>query len=553
MDLAVVRVPGHPTAAEALERLRVRGAAVAHVAGRWVLREDLGRAVALGLGELPAAELDRPLPQVPAHASEVLVRRLLARGAPAVLIIGGRGTLGAVGTTPGLPAARVPLGPRFPERLAEPARQVLELAMGLARERSLRLFLVGGSVRDALRGSSPAVRDLDLVVEGDGLALARALADAVRVERALVEHVRFLTASVVLPGGGRVDIATARAERYEAPGALPRVIPATILQDLARRDFSVNAMAVEVLAPDFILLDPHGGREDLRRGRLRALHPLSFVEDPTRIFRAARYRARLGFRVETWTRRGVRLALRRAPYPALSGQRVMAELELIAGDTHPERALTWLGRVGGFRLLDPRYRFDRATSTYVQTLPAVLAWTHACELDVAPVELVLLAVIAAQPAPVRASLLGRLGLRGAPRDRLERALGGADALRRVLRQAARPSERARPLWDATPLELAWLWWTGDRTVRSAVEWFVAVARAVRPELDGEALAVLGVPRGPTMASALRVLRDARLDGMVRNREEEVGYLRGWLARHLGAAAAEGQDERPGGSRGGGGS
>jgi tRNA nucleotidyltransferase (CCA-adding enzyme) len=555
VDLAVVRVRDAATVRDALQNLRAQGAAVARVAGQWVLREDLNRAMMLGLGDLHAAELGRPLPGAPAHASEVVVRRYLARGAPAVVITSPRRTVGAVGMSPGLPAARVPLGPRFPERLDGPARRVLELAGRLARERCLRLFVVGGTVRDALRGSAPAVRDLDLVVEGDGLGLARWLAEAAGVERrALVEHTRFLTASVLLPAGGRVDIATARAERYERPGALPRVIPATIMQDLARRDFSVNAMAVEVTAPDFTLLDPHGGREDLRCRRLRALHPLSFVEDPTRIFRAARYRARLGFAVEAWTRRGVALAVRRAPYPALSGQRLMGELERMASDAHPDRALAWLGRVGGFRLLDPRYRFGRATAARVQTLPRALAWASACRLGVAPVELVLLALTAAQPADVRASVLSRLGLSGEPRARLERALRGADALRRALVRARRPSERARPLWDATPVELTWLWWTGGSAVRAGVEWFVATARGLRPELDGDAVAALGVPRGPALAEALRALRDARLDGQVRDRDEEADFVRRWLAREpeLGPVAAA-RAARTGAERGGGGS
>ncbi len=123
---------------------------------------------------------------------------------------------------------------------------------------------------------------------------------AAEIGGALVEHARFLTASVTCDRR-RVDIATARAERYEVPAALPRVRPAAIGEDLRRRDFTVNAMAAELSSGAFLLVDPLGGRRDLQRRRLRVLHPLSFVEDPTRIFRAARYGARLGLTPDPWT------------------------------------------------------------------------------------------------------------------------------------------------------------------------------------------------------------------------------------------------------------
>src|SRR5262249_47933574 len=149
---------------------------------------------------------------------------------------------------------------------------------------------------DALRSrGSAAARDLDVVVEGDGLAVARALATALVASGGLVEHSRFLTASLAVPDHGRVDIATARSERYETRGALPRVMPASIGEDLGRRDFTLNAMAVELASGRLAVLDPFGGRGALARRHVTILHPLSFVEDPTRIFRAARYAARLGF------------------------------------------------------------------------------------------------------------------------------------------------------------------------------------------------------------------------------------------------------------------
>jgi tRNA nucleotidyltransferase (CCA-adding enzyme) len=543
VETGVARVAVGAGVAQALAAARRRDAGVVGAGERWVLRADLSRAAGLGLETLPATALARPLPVVDAEISEITVRRLLAMGAPAVVVRDRRGPVGAV---TGIAGAAAPLGQRFAQRLDDAGRAVLAAASPLAAERGARAFVAGGTVRDALAGGPATGRDLDLVVEGDGPGFARALAAAFAggAERALVEHARFLTASVALPDGRRVDVATARTERYEAPGALPRVMPATISQDLARRDFTINAMAVDLGSGDFELLDPHGGRRDLARRRLRVLHPLSFVEDPTRIFRAARYGARLGFVPDSWTVRAQALALRLAPYPALSGQRLAAELELILADVRPEMALARLGAAGAFRLLDPRYRFRRATAARLRGLGAALAWSRQRGLGVAPLELGALALVADQAPAIARAALGRLGLSGQPLADLERARGRADALTRRIAAARTPSARARPLWDCPNVELAWLWLVGAGPVRAAIEWFTGRARDVRPALGGDDLAARGVPRGPAIAEVLTALRDARLDGLLGDRDAEAAYVQHWVGGTTAPPSAAGAAQGP---------
>jgi tRNA nucleotidyltransferase (CCA-adding enzyme) len=533
----VARVPAGARVAPALALARTRNAAIVRVAeSRWVLREDLSRAQGLGLGALRAAALARPLPAVGADEGEVRVRRLLDAGAPAVVVRDRRGPLGAVTARPGPPLARAPLGRWFAERLPDTVRATIETVARLAAEHSARAFLVGGTVRDALRASAPTGRDLDLVIEGDGLTVARALAAALGLDgERVLQHARFLTASLTAMDGARIDIATARSERYERPGALPRVMPATIGQDLARRDFTVNALAVELASGGFHLLDLFGGRDALAHRRLRVLHPLSFVEDPARIFRAARYAARLGFGVDAWTAQAQALALRVAPYPALSGQRLAAELELILGDRYPNIALRRLGSAGAFRLLDSRYRFTRTTAARFGTLPAGLAWVQTQGLRVAPLELAALALAADQPPDVASALLGRLGLSGEPLARLERALNNGRDLRRRVSAARRASERARPLWDRSDVELAWLAFAGGQAARAVVQWFLAHARGLRPVLSGDEVVALGVPRGAEVAGVLGALRDARLDGVVADRDGEATYVQDWVDRKGGMA------------------
>src|SRR2546422_1324371 len=259
-----------------------------------------------------------------AGAGEVTVRRLLAEGAPLVVVRDRRGPVGAVAAR-GATTATLPTARRVADRLSSDTRALLESIGRLAAARGARAFLVGGMVRDLWRDAEMTSADLDVVVEGDGLAVARELARA--LGGSVREHRRFLTASVEAPGTGRIDVTTARSERYESRGALPRVMPAGIDQDLRRRDFTINAMAIELHSGAFGLLHPLGGRAPPLRPRLRVLHPPSYVEDPTRLFTAARYATRFGLAQDAATARAQALALRLVPYAALSGQRLPPQLQ----------------------------------------------------------------------------------------------------------------------------------------------------------------------------------------------------------------------------------
>jgi tRNA nucleotidyltransferase (CCA-adding enzyme) len=517
VDGSVLEAPSAITAGDALRLARRRHVRVlACGAGHHVLVDDLARAVGMGLDELVARELARPLPVVTARTPELAVRRWLQEGAPAVVVTG-KGVIARGASSRALPVrARLEkvLPPATRTRLAEVAR--------VAAGQGARAFAVGGLVRDAWRGAPGAGLDLDVVVEGDGPAVARALADA--LGGTLVEHERFLTASVRAAGHGRIDIATARTERYEAPGALPRVLPAPIGQDLHRRDFTVNAMAVEVTAEGWDLLDPYAGALDLERRRLAILHPLSFVEDPTRLLRAARYAARLGLRPDAWTARSQAFALRMAPYPALSGQRIATELERLLDEPRPADALAVLAKGGVPRLLDARWRLTRGTSARLGAVPATLAWASTQRLA-RPAVIAALALAGEQPAAVAAAMAGRLGLSGEPLRDLRRALAETPALARRV-TAVSPSAAAGELRGASGADLVALHLAGG-AARERVEWWAARGRDVGPALGGEDVIALGVPRGPAVAAALAALRDARLDGRVVDRASEMDYVRAW--------------------------
>ena len=528
VDTPVTTLPASISAAEALRRARRHGLAVLAAGEAIILREDLARAASLGVDEVDAGTLARPIPTVNARASEVAVRRHFLAGAPLVVVRDGRRTVGAVAAPAGGTPGTISLADRLGRRLPADARAVLDAVRNATAARDARAYLAGGIVRDALDGAGPAPCDLDVVVEGDGPGVARGLARALGAP--LVEHVRFLTATVGPTAAGRIDVATARTERYHAPGALPRVMPASIEEDLRRRDFTVNAMAVELASGLYDLLDRHGGRVDLAARRLRILHPASFIEDPTRIFRGARYAARLQLRPDAWTRRCLAWALSLVPYEALSGVRIVAELERILAEARPDLPLTALGAAGVFRLLNARYRFTRATRAVVRALPSALAWAREQELDLAPTELAVVALLADQTLAVREAALRRLEVTGEPRARLGRALEERAALDRALAAARRPSARARLLRARSSLEVAWLWLDGDATTRAHVGWFRGAGRP-RPLLRGDDVIALGVAAGPQVASVLDALQDARLDGEVGERGEAEAFVRVWMREH----------------------
>ena len=329
------------------------------------------------------------------------------------------------------------------------------------------VYLVGGAVRDLLLGRGRS--DIDLVVEGDAAALAAGLgADA-------VQHERFATAKVRLDEH-EVDIATARAETYPHPGALPEVEPADIATDLARRDFTINAMAIP-LRGEMGLLDPHGGRDDLEAGLLRVLHPRSFEDDPTRALRAARYAARFGFELEPETA----ALLREAELRTVSNDRRQAELLHIAAEPEAPRALELLT---AWKLVGVQEEGVTLAARMAELL-AKRPWRSAVDRD--------RAVLAAALDPP-----GR-------------------EMQLVSARPASPSEAVELARAFAPADLAMA------RVRGA-EWlddYVGAWSDVALEIDGADLISAGVPEGPSVGRGLAEALRRKLDGEVAGREQEL--------------------------------
>lgn len=401
------------------------------------------------------------------------------------------------------PSRDADLASRAVARLPSRAREVLERAEALLRGGAL--YLVGGTVRDALLGRG--LVDLDVAVEGEeaqelGARLQRAFGGR------LSFHAAFGTCTLRLPDGLVLDLATAREEVYARPGALPEVTPSTMRKDLSRRDFSVNALAVRLAPGAPRLLDPFGGLADLERRELRLLHPLSFIEDPTRVLRGARLAGRLDFRFERATRERAQAAIAAGATGSVSRARLRAELELTLAEDRVSPALARLDEVGAVR------------GAFELGFDAVLIGALDAERQ-------------AREVPDEAYLLALL-LRAAPAA-ADRALARFHWPKR-LQAALRALRRAEAEGAITERELEGLDGAARAVLRALGGELAARVRAYeaaphRRKLRGRDVIDLGLAPGPRVGRILETVAEAREASRVRTFEEELE-----LARRLVAAA-----------------
>jgi tRNA nucleotidyltransferase (CCA-adding enzyme) len=259
------------------------------------------------------------------------------------------------------------------ENLPNAQKRGLDLVKEVATEKELRPFLVGGPVRDLLLGRHDVV-DIDLTLEDDASTLARAIAK--RINGRLRSFPQFLTYKITAEGLPEIDIATARKERYRSPGALPTVTAGRLKDDLLRRDFSINAMALDLTTGQ--LHDPSGGERDLAAMAVRVLHDQSFIDDPTRIFRAVRLATRLGFSLEAGTARLLDRAIAEGALESIARERIWRELFLAFEEESASNAVAALSAAGVLEVLFGKRPFDRDLEERLRRTAAAL---HGTNLD----------------------------------------------------------------------------------------------------------------------------------------------------------------------------
>ncbi len=434
---------------------------------------------------------------------------------------------GARAAPPRVPRPSRPIVPtRLPSfrRLHRRAQEALEAARAIAAPRPI--YAVGGYVRDLLLGVSTL--DIDLVMEGDVIAVARRL--GLFLKASVASHPRFGTARLRLSDGITLDLAAARAERYPAPAALPEVRPAGLLEDLARRDFSINAIAARLDRGCFgPLVDPFGGLTDLRRGLIRVLHDRSFVDDPTRIFRAARFETRYRFAIARETARVMAAALQGRAMTRLAGSRVFAELSLIAEEPSPIRIIRRLSNLGVLVSVHPGLVTPPAAFRLLHRVRRVLDRSSSLPRERSPVEgaiLLLGMLLHLHPGTARA-VLRRLS----PLPRLAaNMVADLSACRAVVRrltdrQDLRPSRIARLIDPLSPEAKLLVQAMLSGPAARAASHYLTHSRKIAPGLTGDDLRRLGFRPGPIYRKILATLRAERLDRRLKSKEEEIAFVR----------------------------
>jgi tRNA nucleotidyltransferase (CCA-adding enzyme) len=391
------------------------------------------------------------------------------------------------------------------------AQKLIERIREVADAEDVPVYLVGGVVRDLLLGRPN--EDLDLVVEGEGIAFAQALAR--KVNGHCHPHQPFLSAVLVLPDGHKVDVVSARTEFYRTPAALPEVETSLIRQDLYRRDFTINALALTLSGNRYgQLLDFFGGRKDLQRREIRVLHSLSFIDDPTRAIRAIRYARRLGFTIARDTRHLISTAVKEGAFAGLTGRRLVRELKMLLAEPHPPLSLAMLEEHDLLAAVSPELVWNEHVDAFLHEVEGQVNWYEVEHLGDPPEPLALylgaLLLFAGEGAAVYVAQ--RLQLTG----HIEQQLSGLAEVVEEVRRSAAPalslSRRVRAIEahtkEALLLAMAGLDVVGRRRLAEAA----AAARRVRLPIKGRDLLHAGAAPGPMIGEALRRTRDALVDG-----------------------------------------
>jgi tRNA nucleotidyltransferase (CCA-adding enzyme) len=408
------------------------------------------------------------------------------------------------------------------ERFPNEVHRTLLLAGEVAETMGYNAYLVGGSVRDLLLGQ--ANLDIDLVIEGDGIRFAKELGE--KLKGKLRSHHRFGTANIRTESL-RLDVATARTEYYESPAALPKVEMSSIKKDLYRRDFTINTLAIKLNVRDFgQLIDFFGGQRDLREKTIRVLHNLSFVEDPTRAFRAVRFAERFGFKLSRHTENLIKSAIQMDLFGRLSGSRLFEELTLAFKETNPVRTLKRLSSYGLLAVIHKDLAFDEKLETMLSSLYETLAWYDLLYLDekVDRGILYLAALLSNLDETQRAGALGRLA---PPQQTKEIILTSITEATGILgKLPLQDPAQAYHLLSGRSIEMilfAMARSKDDRKKRQ-ISQFLVELRKVKPLLRGGDLKKFGIAEGPLYSKIFRELLDERLRGKIRTVEDEKKFV-----------------------------
>lgn len=412
---------------------------------------------------------------------------------------------------------------RLPEKVVETLKKVGPVAEGLGYS----AYLVGGIVRDILLGYENL--DIDIVIEGDGIAFANRFAEELSAR--VKSHQKFGTAVILLPDGLKLDIATARTEYYKSPGALPTVEISSIKKDLYRRDFTINSLAIKLNPKDYgTLVDFFGGQRDLKDKVIRILHNLSFIEDPTRVFRAIRFEQRFNFRIGKHTANLIKTAVKMDLFYKLSGPRLYGELVLIFSEAEPLKALKRMAEFDLLRFIHPRLNLTKGITALFEDIQETLSWFKLLFLE-RKIEKWLVYFMGMMDELKDNEVVEVCNRLSIPERLKEKLIKGRQDTKAILYEffkdkKMRPSRIYRLL---KPISLEILLFmmakARDEISKRYISLYLTELQKVNISLSGKDLKALGIEPGPLYREILDRLLNGRLNGEIRSKEEEKRFVR----------------------------
>ncbi|HKZ57752.1 MAG TPA: CBS domain-containing protein [Thermodesulfovibrionales bacterium] len=423
----------------------------------------------------------------------------------------------------GKPSAGRSLSSWLKSRFTPEVYNILKFSGEVAEGLGFNAYLVGGSVRDLLRGEENL--DIDIVIEGDGIVFAKALGE--KLNASVKSHQRFNTAQVIT-GKLKLDVATARTEYYESPAALPKVETSSIKKDLYRRDFTINTLAIKLNPKDFgLLMDFFGSQRDLKEKTIRVLHNLSFIEDPTRAFRAIRFSERFGFKISKHAENLIKSTVKMNLFEKLSGPRLYEELLLLFNETEPGRALKKLSDLGLLKVIHPALTFNEELEETLKSLHETVSWFNLLFLEEKTDRgvLYLMALLSELKEEEAEAAAERLSPPPKIKDMIDKGISKAKEVVKRL-----PSEDPVEIYNLLRklrLEtiLLAMALSKDRLKQKLISRYLTELRKVEPILKGEDLKKIGVKPGPVYSRILKELLEEKLRGHLKSREDEERFVR----------------------------
>ncbi len=417
------------------------------------------------------------------------------------------------------------------ERLSASLIRILQQIGEAADEIDAGAYVVGGFVRDLFLYRSD--EDIDIVIEGDGIAFAKKYAKM--VDARIHTHEKFGTAVIIFPDGFKIDVASARMEYYKFPAALPVVEMSSIKLDLYRRDFTINTLAIQLNSNKFgTLIDFFSARKDIKEKIIRVLHNLSFVEDPTRVFRAIRFEQRFEFTIGKLTAGLITNAISMDFFRELSGKRMFTELRLILQEENPVPAIRRLNDFDLLKVIHPSIKLDKVLMATLNSAKTALSWHDLLFLDESYKKWIVyfLVLIRNCKPDISKEICHRFELKPEEEKILCSERFQADKCVYWLERNLPASDSSiyRKLYGfRTELILFMMAVAKKKAVKKSISHYFTNLRRTRLSLKGKDLKKMGLKPGPVYRQVMEAVLDARLDGTLKSKKDEIEFARQLVA------------------------